>query len=206
MGDNFIGPLELSSISDRLSIPYDYHDIPPIPFSVEFLTQIANDFILILGVSYLKNGLPLTINAMRAIFGINPNIFEPCFYNQDWYLMENFAKQQTLNYKWYLLKKNINEDSRGVLPENYHGGQVPNSCLPSAILCTFTFFMHYFASNGNLLWEKEYVWTCDRDHNGDQIYVGRYIDPMSMNVNGFSIHRHLSITKRYGIISEIKIK
>ena len=35
--------------------------------------------------------------------------------------------------------------------------------------------------------------------NSDQIYVGRYIDPIKINKNGFSIHRHLKIKNNYGI-------
>jgi hypothetical protein len=207
MGSNFIGCNELASISDKLgilNIKKKCQNIPPIPFSNDFLSQIVNEFILILGVSESRDGTPLTLNKMRSHIGFNPDFCEPCFYNQDWYIKENFANQESLQYQWYLIKINILEDSRGVLPEVYQHAKDLAFSLPSAILCSYTFFSYYFLTKGNILWKHDYIWTRDSDHNGDQVYVGRYIDPNGMNKNGFSIHRHLSINKYYGIIPEIR--
>ena len=54
---------------------------------------------------------------MREALGFNPEKSEPCFYNQDWYLKENFAAEKTLDFKWYLISKNLNKESRGKDPE-----------------------------------------------------------------------------------------
>lgn len=197
MGTNFIGPEELSSVKETipLSIP---STIPEIHYSVEELIEKSNDYILILGLSKMNNGDPVTIKLLRSIFGTNPSIMEPCFYNQDWYMNESFVNIP-LDNKWYLIQKNIYDDSRSKLPEHYDR----QISLPLAIQCVFAFFTNFFIYNGEKLWEFSYVWCSDFDTNGDRVYVGRYTDELGLNNNGFSIHRHLRIKNNYGIIGII---
>jgi hypothetical protein len=129
---------------------------------------------------------------------MNPEIQEPCFYNQDWYLKEDFI-QSTLENRWYLLKKNVIEESRAVLPDVLLKQKMS---FPSAILCTYTFFAYYYAA-GELLWYHDFVWCSDTDHNGDRIYVGKYHDIDDVNKNGFSIHRHLALRNCYAAINSL---
>jgi hypothetical protein len=130
--------------------------------------------------------------------GINPNVSEPCFYNQDWYLKENFI-DDTLENKWYLIRKNVFEDTRAMQPNELIEKGIS---LPSAILCTYTFFS-YYCYNKDLLWKYDFVWCSDMDHNGDRIYVGKYRDIDGINKNGFSIHRHLALRDCYSAINTI---
>ena len=53
---------------------------------------------------------------MRNIFGFEPLIFEPCFYNQDWYLKQNFLDKKNLSTGWYLISKFLLDDTRGNNP------------------------------------------------------------------------------------------
>jgi hypothetical protein len=196
MNANFFGPTELDLISDSIGfeVPVNY---PEIPFSKIELVGFQKDYILILGVSYMKNGEQLTLESLRRHFGINPDISEPCFYNQDWYLCEKFM-QVSLENKWYLIKKTVHEDSRAILPEKL----ITKYNFPTAILCAYSFFVNWFV-NKEKLWKYDFIWCSDVDHNGDRIYVGKYNDIDGLNKNGFSIHRYLSLKNFYASISMV---
>ncbi|MEK7164990.1 MAG: YdcF family protein [Patescibacteria group bacterium] len=187
MGKNFIGPDELKAISAKLGIAVPVKSrIPRIPFTEEVLKKNRHNAVLILGAK-------LTINDLRARFGINPK-YKPCFYNQDWYLKEDFAAKRSLRAQWYLVSKNITSGTRGQDP-----GQIKKSLtriynFPSAVLAAFTFFAYYFHTKGEILWPHDFIWCSDKDKNGDQIYVGCY---------PFNIHRHLQIRSCYGLAPQI---
>ena len=193
MGLNFIGPDELALIADKMGIKVP-SEIPAIPFSLEELKNKKEDYILILGSSQMGNGEPLTLKSLRDHFGINPDVSEPCFYNQDWYLKEKFI-EKPLESKWFLIRKNVFQESRGKNPDEF----INDYSFPFAILCAYAFFSYYFHTN-EYLWKHDFVWCNDIDTNGDKIYVARYVDPLGLNKNGFSIHRHLRIRENYGLL------
>jgi hypothetical protein len=111
-------------------------------------------------------------------------------------MKEEFIKS-TLENRWYLLKKEVMEESRAVQPTEL---LKQNIVFPSAVLCTYTFFAYYYY-NMEVLWLHDFVWCSDTDHNGDRVYVGKYHDIDGMNKNGFSIHRHLELREYYGSVS-----
>lgn len=192
-GKNFIGPDELQPLLKKLNLLSSF-TIPPIEYSPEILKKYSEDYLLILGLSEVQNQ-SLTITLFREIFGTDPAVSEPCFYNQDWYLQEEFT-HTSLKNKWYLLKKEVLEESRACQPETLLS---QNIHFPSAILCTYTFFAYYFRYK-EYLWYHDFVWCSDTDHNGDRIYVGKYHDIDGINKNGFSIHRHLALRDCYGSV------
>jgi hypothetical protein len=195
-GKRFIGIEQLKSIQDFLpaALPA-VGDIPTIPYTCEQLEEYSDNYILILGVVELKNGSPLNLLTLRDFYGVDPNQSEPCFYNQDWYLQEDFMLK-ALENKWYLIRKDIFEDSRAIQPntlqEKYN--------FPLAILCAYSFFAYWFYAK-ETLWKYDFVWCSDIDHNQDRIYVGKYNDIEKVNKNGFSIHRHLALRNCYGAIN-----
>ena len=194
MGLNFIGCEELNLIST------DFYAktpsiCPKIPYSSEYLTHKKDDYLLILGVSETINLEPLNLLFMREFFGTNPEVSEPCFYNQDWYLNEDFMNL-CLENKWYLIKKTVFEDSRAELPTLLQNMYT----FPTAILCAYSFFAYWFHANESL-WKYDFVWCSDKDHNGDRIYSGKYIDIDGVNRNGFSIHRHLALRDTYATVT-----
>jgi len=194
LGKNFIGIEELAKIATNLGIHLP--DIwPEIPFTNSQLAACASDCILILGVDIMANGEPVSLFSLRKRFGTDPFAFEPCFYNQDWYLNELFF-QTGLDKTWYLLNKNVFEESRGLQPEVL---QIKYQ-LPKAVLSAYTFFAYWFHAK-EILWQDDFIWCTDKDHNGDLIYVGKYFDKEGINKNGFSVHRHLSIKQNYAAIS-----
>lgn len=200
MGKYFIGPDDLDMFSKELNIAspiITQIQIPEIPFSKNLLKNIANTHLLILGIPLNASQEPLTLVSMRFFFSVDPSIKEPCFYNQDWYFNEKFANTCKLEFKWYLLGRNILNNTRGLIPENQ--SEIELTKFPSALLLAFAFFANYF-KNKEYLWEKEFIWCSDKDNNGDRIYVARYIDPSGLSKNGFSIHRHLSVKQHYGCI------
>jgi hypothetical protein len=143
-------------------------------------------------------GLDLTLLNLVKLFGFNENAEAPCFYNQDWYYNEKFSKESVQKPRWVLLRKCILPESRGFQPN-------AQSCqkLLRAVEYAYIFFVIYLKYKV-ILWPEDYLWTCDYDSHGDQIYVGRYYDFTGIAKNGFSIHRHLSIKINYGYIkSEI---
>ena len=197
-GENFIGKDELKPFFDALGFGEVEIQEKSIEYSDSDLQKAAKDgYILICGVEHV-NGQNITLRYLRDTFGVNPDVSEPCLYNQDWYLKEDFI-DRTLNAQWYLIKKEVIEDTRAVMP-----GDLTQRGLkfPPAILCGYTFFAYWFVRN-EMLWYHDFVWCCDTDHNGDRIYVGKYHDIDGVNKNGFSIHRHLALRPCYGSIQVI---
>lgn len=197
-GVNYIGKEELKPFFNALGFSEVEIQEKPIEYSDSDLQKAAREgYILIYGLEHIE-GERITLRFLRDKFGVNPDESEPCLYNQDWYMKEDFM-DLTLEDRWYLIKKGVFEESRAVMPADLtHQGLN----FPSAVLCGYTFFAYYFDRN-EYLWWHDFVWCCDTDHNGDRIYVGKYHDIDGVNKNGFSIHRHLALRPCYGAISTI---
>lgn len=194
-GSNFIGLNELKSLFERMKLPLSSILIPDIHYSLNDLKKCSKDYILILGIPALGD-TKLSIANFRESFGMNPDVSEPCFYNQDWYMNEKFI-HDTLDLRWYLLRKDTIENSRAVQPTDLLKEYIN---FPAAILCVYTFFAYYHFQK-ELLWYHDFIWCSDTDHNGDRIYVGKYHDVDGVNKNGFSIHRHLALRNCYAAIN-----
>jgi hypothetical protein len=195
LGSNFIGPKELALIADKMGIKVPT-EIPIILFDLEDLKSKRKDYILILGASEMKNGEPITLKTLRDRFGVDPDVSEPCFYNQDWYLKESFIEKPLIS-KWFMIRKNIFQETRAKNPD-----EVKNHSFPSAVICAYSFFVYWFHVK-ECLWRNDFVWCNDFDANNDRIFVARYSDPLGFSKNGFSIHRHLKIRENYGCIEEL---
>lgn len=188
----YIGPEQIKSNSN---LPFMVGDkVLSIPFSMKELQLKKDDYLLIYGVSYLENGAPLSIRSLIELYGKDPCVSEPCFYNQDWYNKEAFVDIQ-MPEGWFLIRKKVFEESRAVLPDELE----KSYSFPMAVQCVYAFFVTWFCLNERLWWH-DFVWCSDRDHNGDRIYVGKYHDIDGVNKNGFSIHRHLALRPCYGAI------
>lgn len=192
MTDSMIGKEELRG-AKGINLATDGL-LPEIKFSPIDLEEKKEHYYLILGIDKFADGSDVTIRNMIELFGKDPFLREPCFYNQDWYDNERFI-DIPMKREWFLIRKQVYEDSRSrqpqVLKERYR--------FPSAIVCAYSFFVAWL-SLGVKLWYHDYVWCSDEDHNGDRIYVGKYHDVEGINKNGFSIHRHLSLRDCYGCI------
>ena len=187
-----IGPDELKAIPALdLRLP---EKAPVVPFPIPDPEAEADDYLLVLGVSAFADGTPVTIRNLKKRFGMDPAVSEPCFYNQDWYDREEFI-DIPMEDGWFRIRKDVYEDSRAVQPAEL----MKEHAFPSAIRCTYAFFAAWFAF-GIRLWEHDFVWCSDTDHNGDRIYVGKYHDIDGVNKNGFSVHRHLALRPCYGCI------
>ena len=193
-GHNLIGPDALKSLLAKLGWGTDI-SVPELNYPEEQLKQCAKDYLLVMGVPDI-GGRPVTIRTLREAFGFDPDESEPCFYNQDWYMHEDFI-DRTLQSRWYLVRKQVVESSRAVMPEQLMENRY---AFPSAILCAFAFFAYYF-HYGEHLWYHDFVWCSDTDHNGDRIYVGKYHDVDGVNKNGFSVHRHLALRQCYAAVN-----
>ncbi len=188
---NFLGPEEINNLLGIMGIPpIDISTVPEVNYDKELLTQYASDYILVYGSDAID------ILAFRNHFGFDPDVSEPCFYNQDWYMSEGFIRRRMDN-KWYLIKKEVLEETRSIMPLDILSNGIK---FPSAILCVLTFFAYYFVY-GRMLWYHDFVWCEDVDHNGDRIYVGKYHDIDGINKNGFSIHRHLALRPCYASVN-----
>lgn len=191
MGDNFIGPKQINLLLEKMGrAAIDIESLPEVNYKENILKNCASEYILVYGSDALD------ILDIRNFFGVNPEVSEPCLYNQDWYLSENFVRRR-LDNKWYLIKKEVLEDTRAIMPTNILADNIK---FPSAILCVFTFFAYYYAY-GKMLWYHDFVWCEDVDHNGDRIYVAKYHDVDGINKNGFSIHRHLALRPCYASVN-----
>ncbi len=198
MGQNFIGPSELKAINEKIKflnpelLENESVNIIPFPENVLTLNKDTHLLILIIPEHYTK--AKLQFKHFREQFGFNPDEYEPCFYNQDWYLNEPFYINSTLEHKWLMVQKEIVNESRGKNPID-----LTITSSNKSLIYTYIFFINYLVKN-EILWENDYVWCIDLDSSEDQIYVGRYKDSNKINKNGFSIHRHLKIKNNYGIL------
>lgn len=204
IGGSIIGPEELELVNKRCTKDFNRlhchiklnlpDEIMRVPFSIEELESKKNDYLLVYGIGSFSDGSLMTIRNLIRVFGSDPHVFEPCFYNQDWYYNEDFI-DCPMKEGWFLIRRNVFEDSRAVQPTELK----EKYSFPSAIRCTYAFFTAWLSLNIKL-WYHDFVWCSDIDHNGDQIYVGKYNDIDGVNKNGFSIHRHLSLRECYGCI------
>ena len=197
-GRDFIGPSELQGLSWPIEL--GALETPEIAFSEAQLKQAAGSHILIFTPPQYATGAPITLNSLRQVFGVDPAA-EPCMYNQDWYLKEDFAGKTSLDGHWHLVRRAVREDARGMQPSDIERG-LRGERFPSAVTCAFTFFASWYTT-GQKLWVNDFVWCCDRDGNGDRIYVGRYEDPAGLSKNGFNVHRHLALRAAYSAAPEI---
>ena len=166
-GKNLIGPDEVKPLLERIGA--GEIAIPELNYSLEELEQYAKDYLLVMGLPSV-GGKPVTIRTLREAFGVDPDASEPCFYNQDWYMHEDFIDRQ-MDARWYLLRKEVVEASRAVMPEQL---MAEDYAFPTAILCAYAFFAYWFCYDEKL-WYHDFVWCSDTDHNGDRIYVGKAI-------------------------------
>ena len=196
MGKNFIGVEEILKQKTffDLKIP---EKTPKIPFSEEELKEKSESHILILFVNEFSDCKKVSLCTIRQSIEENTCPNKPVFYNQDWYFKESFYKRTENECFWALVRKNILDNSRGKNPKDLVSDIAK---FPSALLLTYTFFLNYVLNNGERLWNNDYVWCSDTDDVGDQIYVGKYTDPLALAADGFEIHRHLSIKNNYGVI------
>ncbi len=190
---NTIGPEELRTLP---FLAGENFGAPAIPFSRETLEQCADTHILI----FTPQIKWLTLTGLREKFGMDPAVSEPCMYNQDWYLREDFANEP-LDGQWHLIPKAVRENARGKQPEDIQKG-LQGEQFPNAITLTFTFFT-WRLLKGETLWKHDYLWSSDTDHNGDRVYVGGYEDPVGINKNGFNVHRHLSLRAMHTAAPEV---
>lgn len=193
-----IGPEELSKLPFKCA-----GDAPAVPFADEVLKRHADTHLLIFTPRAYADGASITLNSLREKFGTDPAASEPCMYDQDWYVKEDFASKTALDGRWHFIRKNVLEDARAKSPEDIEGSLRIGEAFPNAVTCAFAFLAYWFVSGGEKLWKNDFVWCSDRDHNGDRIYVGRYADPAGVNKNGFNIHRHLSLRPAYSAAPEV---
>ncbi len=198
-GGDFLGADELALVSAQIGIKPCLEGQPIPARYLDAARSAPGQFLLILGASTMSDGTPLTICSLRNQFGTDPGVSEPCFYNQDWYISEYFARKVQLEDRWYLIRKEVDPTSRGKTLEQWTDQLELGTGLPTAVLCAYVFFVYYIHSKGIKLWEQDYIWCSDLDHQGDRVYVGRYVDPLHLNKNGFSVHRHLQIRENHGI-------
>lgn len=189
-----IGPDELRSFS---WMPEFAGAVPGVQFSKETLETHAATHILI----FTPQIPEITLNWLRKKFGVDPK-HEPCMYDQDWYVQEDFAKEEMLDGAWHLIRKEVREDTRARSPETIES-VLGHERFPTAVTVTFAFFAWWYKTGGEALWKHDFLWCSDRDHNGDRIYVGRYEDPDGINKKGFNIHRHLALRQAYSAAPEV---
>jgi hypothetical protein len=189
-----IGPKELAGVP---FLAGEKLDTPPVPFSNDVCAAHKGTHILVFTPRIKK----FTLVGMREAFGTDPSKSEPCMYDQDWYLKEEFASLPP-DGKWHLVRKEVLEDARAKEPTDIEKS-LSGEVFPKAVTLAFTFFVWHFLHK-EALWKHDFLWCSDLDHNGDRVYVGRYEDPTGVNKNGFNIHRHLSLRPAYSAAPEVR--
>ena len=88
--ENFIGPDELKAAKKFIEFKIPAK-IPKINMNLNNVNY--NNSILILGVEETNDGSLLNIQKLVSLFGHKSTLDHPNFYNQDWYLNEQFTKK-----------------------------------------------------------------------------------------------------------------
>ena len=192
LGKNFIGSEELRKLRGAFSVEIPA-SIPEIPYDESYLKTHKDSHLLVLCVQKFSDCKDISISEIKNKIATYNG--KPCFYNQDWYLNEQFINK-SLELKWLLISKSVLDESRAMPADKV----VATYKLNSAVELTYAFFVNYFVNKDEKLWNNDYVWCSDVDDKGDQIYVGRYTDASGLNADGFEIHRHLRIKKNYGVV------
>lgn len=110
----------------------------------------------------------MTLREMRAAY---PHLFHP---NQDWFEEEEFL-----------------DISPRVTDAPFDCATVYEVPASHAKATAADLAALYVADPTLPMW-RFYLWTCDRDRYGQQVYVGD-------NGKGFEIHRHIHLTDRFGV-------
>jgi hypothetical protein len=200
MGDSLFCPDRLRGLTWPFALAAE--PTPVIPYSASILERTRYSHILIHTPGRDAQGAPINLMHLRAAFGMDPAVSEPCLYNQDWYVREGFA-HLALDGGWHLVAMRVLEGARAKDPSAIEQGLPSGEGFPAAVTCVFTFLAWWLATGGEKLWRHDFVWCRDRDDNNDRIYVGRYDDPKGLSKSGFSIHRHLALRPAYSAAPEI---
>ena len=118
----------------------------------------------------------LTVAAFRAK---HIHLF---YRNQDWFTGERFMERAVPLGE---TSPPVEVVGAGVIPGRAH--YAAGAPLPSVA----QFVAQYVANPSALVWSR-YLWTSDVDRHGQRVYVGD-------NGYGLEIHRHLTITARWGV-------
>ena len=81
------------------------------------------------------DGAPVTLMSLREKYGIDPAVSEPCFYNQDWYVKEDFARTP-LPAEWHTIRKEVIPATRGKRPDEVDALLGAGESLPLAVTLT----------------------------------------------------------------------
>lgn len=111
----------------------------------------------------------MEVVTLAQIIGNHPDLF----YRQQWFLGEAFMY--------------VDAEQVSHMPQFWPAE--PNSVkkLPSAATLALLYVKH----PNDPLWNN-YLWTSDKDHRGQRVYMG-------CNGQGMEIHRHIHLTERFGV-------
>lgn len=106
---------------------------------------------------------------LRELIFLHPDKF----YGQGWYEDESFMGTP------------LSRNAPRIMPSRVVGKVVFHLLRPAVELADL-----YVKNSDDPIWRR-YLWTADRDRDGQRIYVGD-------NGKGLEIHRHLHLTERWG--------
>ena len=174
MGKNCLGIEEAVRHFGATFTDEQLASLAEIPFSEAVLEECKNTHVLVAG-------FPMSILNIRAKApSKKPKTFYS--YKDAWYNTQAFAKDEKVEVRWYLIRK---EAVAGSTSKTY-GEQtamlsaheeVPRACeLVYAVVL-------YFMATGERLFPSIYVRTVSLDSDGSRVYVG-YFDSDGLLVNG----------------------
>jgi DNA-directed RNA polymerase subunit RPC12/RpoP len=178
MGNNFLGPERLNKC---FNIQLTKEELLKIPFSDETLEECKDTHILFLGINHDKEGKPLTINRFREMF---PADGQPKFYSyKSWYDNEKFATKETPEFRWYLIRKLILEESRDKTYEKQQKLLKENEEIERAVVYIYGMLL-MFKATGKRLFEHDWVWCRDVNSGGKRVHINGF------NSNGLNINNY----------------
>ncbi|MEK7639953.1 MAG: hypothetical protein AAB424_02360 [Patescibacteria group bacterium] len=160
MGSNFLGVEDIikhfgiSLTDDEVSLLRD------IRFTEAQLQECKDTHVLF-------PGYPLSILEIRDRV---PNAM---FYSQDWYNDEKFTKKEKVGLHWYLIRKDIVENSTSKTYQEQTALLTSNEEVPRACEVIYL-IMLYFLAYQKRLFEKVYARCSNLSSDGNRVDVGNF--------------------------------
>jgi hypothetical protein len=165
MGRNFLGIEDVQKRFDVTYTPEQLASLEQVPFTAEVLEECKDTHILF-------PGYPITILDIRQR---TKKKAKKVFYadRDAWYNDQKFAKDEEVGLRWYLIRKDIVENSTSKTWDEQRKLLGPNEEVPQAAAVVYMIILYYLVT-GIRLFERIYARCQDVTSFGSRVYVGRF--------------------------------
>ncbi len=172
MGDNFLGVDAIQKAFGVRLTEQERPDIQRVPFSEKTLRECKDSHILFLGIARDPSRQPLTIQRLREMF---PAGGQPRFrsYPKPGEIRDAYATKDTPDLRWYLIARNLRQDSRSKPYWQQEQFLEPNEYRERAVVYVYMMFLVHKA-RGERLFPDDLVWCKSTGSDGAPVAAGYF--------------------------------